>query len=55
MKVEHEVTEVILNYHEFTIVTVKTPKGSFQMSVTGHNQPRAKTSRMAESILKSIK
>lgn len=45
-----KVEEVTLNYDEFTIVTVDTRKGPYQMSTRGHRIPKEKISRMVSSI-----
>lgn len=51
MRINHEVTEVTLNHTDFTIVTVETTKGPYQMSVRGHKHCKVKTSGLAKQIL----
>lgn len=49
-----KVEEVTLNYDEFTIVTVDTQKGAYQMSIRGHRISKDKISRMVGSIMTKV-
>lgn len=51
MRIVHEVSEVTLHFTPFTLVTVETSKGPYQMSIRGHKHNGAKTERLAKQIL----